>query len=179
LRENLGVKMVKLFRCNICGDPYIGDSAPSRCPFCGAYEKYIVPIERYSGNFDVDLNEIDKKNVKTALDVEISNTAFYFCAAEKTETEDKRKLFKALAKVEREHASIWKKILKLDKIDIPESSACSKSNVDNLKESHDREARAIAFYKKAHQEAENPRVKQLFKAVIEIEEDHLTFSEGV
>jgi rubrerythrin len=170
--------MVKLFRCNICGDPYIGDSAPSRCPFCGAYEKYMVPIEKYSGNFNVELNETDKKNVEYALEVEISNTAFYFCAAEKTETENKRKLFKALGKVEKEHASIWKKILKLDKIDIPESFACSESDGANLKESHDREARAIAFYKKAEKEAENARVKQLFRAIVEIEEDHLTFSEG-
>ena len=27
--------MVKLWRCSICGDPYIGGSPPDKCPFCG------------------------------------------------------------------------------------------------------------------------------------------------
>ena len=33
--------MAKLWRCEICGDPYVGDSAPDNCPFCGAKRKYI------------------------------------------------------------------------------------------------------------------------------------------
>jgi len=31
--------MVRLWRCEICGDPYIGDEAPANCPFCGAKKK--------------------------------------------------------------------------------------------------------------------------------------------
>lgn len=171
--------MVQLFRCKICGDPYIGESAPSRCPHCGAYQRYMVEANKYNETFDVELSETDRKNAETALKLEISNTEFYFCAAKKTETEGKRQLFKALAKVEAEHASIWRKILKLPKKALSESKACSTSDIDNLKESHDREARAIKFYKKAFEESDNKRVKQLFHAIIEIEQDHLTFSEGV
>ena len=33
--------MVKLWRCEICGDPYVGETAPDNCPFCGAHKKYI------------------------------------------------------------------------------------------------------------------------------------------
>ena len=33
--------MVKLWRCEICGDPYIGESPPTNCPFCGAKQKFI------------------------------------------------------------------------------------------------------------------------------------------
>ena len=67
--------MVKLWRCEICGDPYIGDEAPANCPFCGAKEKYIKEFADAGVNFDVELNEKDKANVEKALQVEVSNTA--------------------------------------------------------------------------------------------------------
>ncbi|MFH1239756.1 MAG: ferritin family protein [Candidatus Diapherotrites archaeon] len=168
--------MIKLFRCRICGDPYIGEHAPSRCPFCGAYEKFIVEAKDYNETFDVKLNETDKKNVETALGLEIDNTAFYLCAAEKTDDAEGKQLFKALAKVETEHAIIWRKILKLPKEQTEKSLKCAIANTDNLKESHTREERAINFYKKAAQESENKRVKTLFAAIVQIETDHLNLS---
>jgi len=169
--------MVKLFRCKICGDPYIGENRPSRCPFCGAYKNFLVEAKDYKETFDVELNETDRKNAEKALEVEISNAAFYFCAAEKTDEEEGKQLFKALGKVEAEHASIWRKILKLPKEDIGKSDKCSTSNIDNLKESHEREDKAIEFYKQAAAESENQRVKQIFAALVQVEMDHLEFSE--
>jgi len=127
-------------------------------------------------NFDVDLNETDKANVERALEVEMSNAAFYFCAAKKTNDAEGKLLFKALGKVEAEHASVWKKILKLDSV--PTSNdACHEGNKENLEDSHARETRAIEFYKQAAAESENERVKQIFEAFIEVEEDHLALSE--
>jgi rubrerythrin len=46
-----------------------------------------------------------------------------------------------------------------------------------LKESHAREETAIAFYKKAAEESDNARLKQIFTALVEIETDHLHLSE--
>lgn len=169
--------MIKLFRCKICGDPYIGETKPSRCPFCGAYENFIVEAKDFNETFDVELNEKDKANAEKALQVEVSNAQFYFCAAEKTDDEEGKQLFKALGKVEAEHASIWKKILKLDKVDIPKSDKCSTKNKDNLEESHERETKAIEFYKEAAKESENQRVKEIFAALIQVEIDHLQLSE--
>jgi rubrerythrin len=54
---------------------------------------------------------------------------------------------------------------------------CHRGNADNLKESHAREERAIAFYKKAAEESDNARLKQIFTALVEIETDHLHLSE--
>ena len=168
--------MVKLFRCEICGDPYIGDEAPSKCPFCGAYKNYIKEAKEAIVNFDVKLTEKDESNAKKALQVEVSNAAFYFCAAKKTDNEEGKLLFKALGKVEAEHASVWKKILKLS--DIPKSNdTCYTSNTKNLKDSHARETRAIEFYKRAALESENGRMKQIFSAFVEVETDHLRLSE--
>ena len=108
--------MVKLYRCEICGDPYIGGAPPAHCPFCGAGKKYIKEAKKAKVNFDVELNEKDRANAEYALKVEISNAAFYFCAAQKTDDAEGKQLFKALGKVEAEHASVWKKILKLKEI---------------------------------------------------------------
>ena len=168
--------MVKLWRCEICGDPYIGDEAPANCPFCGAKRKYIKEFKDAQVNFNVELNEKDKANAEKALQVEISNTTFYFCAAGKVKEIEGQKLFKALGKVEAEHASIWKKILKLTQI--PEGTdTCSIDYREDLEDSHARETRAIEFYRAAAQESENERVKQIFEALVEVETDHLQLSE--
>jgi len=175
--ENISI--VKVFVCKICGEAYIGEKAPSRCPFCGAYKKFFVESTDYddSGAWDVELNEKDKANVEKALEVEISNNIFYKCASNKTPELDGQKIFKILAKVEAEHASVWKKILKLDKIDFPKYDKCAAEYKPNLEESHAREDRAIKFYGQAAAEAKNPRVKEIFEAFVEVETDHLHLSE--
>ncbi len=99
--------MVKLWRCEICGDSYIGDELLANCPFCGAHRKYIKEAKKAEVRFDVELNEKDKANTEHALQVEVSNSAFYFCAAKKTDDEEGNLLFKALGKIEAEHATIW------------------------------------------------------------------------
>ena len=99
-----------------------------------------------------------------------------FCAANKVKEGGGQKLFKALGKVEAEHASVWKKILKLDSLPKGDDS-CSGDYKADLEDSHARETRAIEFYKKAAAESENERVKQIFEAFVEVEVDHLQLSE--
>jgi len=168
--------MVALWRCLICGDAYVGDEPPANCPFCGAHRKYITEAKKAVVNYDLQLNEVDKANAEHALEVEVSNASFYFCAAEKTDDAEGKLLFKALAKVEAEHASIWKKILKLSAI-LQKKEECMDANKENLQESNRRETRAIGFYRKAAAEATNPRIKQIFTALVEVETDHLQLSE--
>ena len=167
--------MAKLWICEICGEPYIGGSPPDNCPFCGAYLRYIKSFQEANLNFDVELTDVDRANVERALQVEVSNATFYFCAAKKTDDAEGKKLFKILGKVEKEHASVWKKILKLK--ELPEGDdTCHVANRENLEDSHARETRAIAFYKKAAEEADDPRVKEIFTAFVEVETDHLALS---
>ncbi|HOG09845.1 MAG TPA: ferritin family protein, partial [Smithella sp.] len=159
--------MVKLYRCIICGDAYIGASPPANCPFCGAHMEYIMEAKDAVVNFDVPLSAKDRANAEHALKVEISNATFYSCAAGKTDDPEGKVLFKALGKIEAEHASIWKKILKLASLP-PGNETCHTENVGNLKESHARETRAIEFYRKSAAEADHPRIRQLFEALVEI-----------
>jgi rubrerythrin len=167
--------MVKLWRCMICGDPYVGDEPPANCPFCGAHRKYITSAKTAKVDFDLQLNAKDVENAQYALKVEVSNSTFYFCAAQKTDDAEGKLLFKALGKIEAEHAAIWRKILKLDAV--PKGDGvCHVHNRENLEESHARETRAIGFYSKAAAEAENKRLKQIFESLVEIETDHLQLS---
>jgi rubrerythrin len=175
----INITIVNVYVCKICGEAYIGEEIPSRCPFCGAHQKYLVDAKDYDdkGDWDVELNETDKKNVEKALDVEVSNTIFYKCSSKKTPELEGQKLFKILSKVENEHASVWKKILKLDKVNFPSYDKCAAKYKPNLEESHQREERAIKFYGQAAKEAKNSRVKEIFQAFIEVETDHLHLSE--
>ena len=110
---------VKVFRCRICGDPYIGSEAPTQCPFCGANKKYFVGAQDWSPDeFNVTLSEISKKNLESALQLELDNAAFYDCAkdiADKAGDNYSLAKFKALMKVEREHASAISKFLKISR----------------------------------------------------------------
>lgn len=122
------------------------------------------------------MNEKEKANAGKALELEISNSEFYFCAAEKTDDEEDKPLFMALGGVEAEHVSIWRKILKLDKINLGKGQ-CSESNITNLEESHNREEMAIKFYREAVKESENAFVRKIFGALVQVENDHLKLAE--
>lgn len=170
--------MVKVFRCQICGEGYVGDTVPTHCPFCGAHVKYIVLANTWKWP-EVEITDVSRKNLNEALGLEISNSEFYFCAARKADSEADQTMFKRLAKIEREHADTIAKLLKIDGLDISKKKEiCNDANVDNLRESNERETNAIAHYTQFLSEATEERVKEVFSAIIEIEKDHLSLTEG-
>lgn len=167
---------VKVFRCRICGDPYIGVYAPTRCPFCGAPRQYFVEAKDWNPDeFNVKLSDISKGNLQAALKLELDNAAFYDCAknaADKTDDYYSFAKFKALMKVEREHASAISKFLKISQPEL-EKKACNANSKVNTKEGWERENRAIKAYAKFRDEAKESRLKEFFGALVEIETDHL------
>ena len=167
---------LKVYRCRICGDPYIGLEAPTQCPFCGAPQRFFVEARDWNPDeFNVTLSEISKKNLKAALKLELDNTAFYDCAknaADKAGDHYSLAKFKALMKVEREHASAISKFLKISRPEL-EKQACNADSKANSKEGWQREDRAIKAYAKFKDEATEPRLKEFFGALVEIETDHL------
>ncbi|MDH7506602.1 MAG: ferritin family protein [Candidatus Thermoplasmatota archaeon] len=170
------MEKVRVFRCRICGDPYIGVEAPTRCPFCGAPKRFFVNAEDWDDNeFNVKLGNISKKNLESALKLELGNAAFYDCAknsADKVGDFYNFAKFKALMKVEREHASAISKFLKITAPEL-EKLTCSTDGMKNTQEGFEREDSAIKSYSKFRNEAEEPRIKEFFAALVEIETDHL------
>ena len=167
---------IKVFRCRICGDSYIGSEAPVQCPFCGAAQKFFVEAQDWNPDeFNVKLSDLSKKNLEAALHLELDNAAFYDCAknsAQKAGDEYGLAKFKALMKVEREHASAISKFLKISRPEL-EKKTCEASTKANSKEGWGREDRAIKAYAKFRDEATEPRLKEFFGALVEIETDHL------
>lgn len=172
------MKDYKLYKCQICGDPYLGDEPPINCPYCGAQKPYFVDGRDYVSPFTQEHNFTSEEmtNFQAALDIEIGNASFYKKAAEVSSEDYYKWLFKALMKVESEHASIFSKHLKITKPELQDIAA-STDGEENIQESHRREAIAIAAYRKFAEEATTPRAKQVFSALVEIEEDHLSLDD--
>ena len=168
--------MIIVYRCRICGDPYIGENPPTQCPFCGANKSYFVEAKDWNPDeFNIELSDTTLKNLQAALDLELDNASFYDCAknqAEKSNDYYSMAKFKALMKVEREHASAISKFLKIKRPELKKES-CNLEAKDNTKEGWERENRAIKAYSKFKEEAVEPRLKEFFSALVEIEKDHL------
>lgn len=168
--------MVKVFRCRICGDPYIGLEAPTRCPFCGASQRFFVDAHNWNiDEFSIKLSDITRKNLEAALKLELGNAAFYECAKNAAEKENDHysfAKFKTLMKVENEHAAAISKFLKISKPDLEKQACATKAKV-NTQEGFERENKAIKSYAKFRDESVEPRLKEFFAALVEIETDHL------
>lgn len=147
-----------------------------QCPFCGAAQRFFVEANDWNPNeFNVKLSEISKKDLEAALQLELDNAAFYDCAknaAQNAGDEYSIAKFKALMKVEREHASAISKFLKISRPEL-EKQACNANSQANSKEGWEREDRAIKAYAKFRDEAVEPRLKEFFGVLVEIETDHL------
>lgn len=171
---------VRVWRCRICGDPYIGAVPPSHCPFCGAHAEYIILASDWDNPTVKNLNDQDRGNLEKALEIENSNTAFYRCSSAKADEAGDFEgfaTFKALSKVENEHASTIRKMLGLAKADSEPTEECHDAYIDNVKESLERETRAIGFYAASAAVAADDRVKEVFTALSIIERDHLQLDE--
>jgi len=169
---------MNVYRCRICGDPYLGQERPTHCPFCGAHAEHIVLAADYQPVPVGDLSKKSRENLERALELEVSNSTFYRGAAQVADNEEGQAMFSALAKIEAEHASVLCKILGIPKPEeLFEPGECSPSHKENLAESHKREGRAVQLYTRFLEETTEARVKQVLSAFIEIESDHLGLSD--
>ena len=167
---------MKFYRCQICGDPFMGDEMPTHCPFCGAHQNYIASAADWvDENANIgEISDVSRKNVQEALQLEVNNKAFYLDASGKADTLELQGIFKNLSKIEGEHASTFKKILKVEPpAPEPEKENASDSDHENLMAAKAREESASAFYAQAALDASEERINKVFKAITEIESDHI------
>ena len=165
---------MKTFICEICGDAYLGMEAPSKCPFCGADHYYIKQGNEANPVFlrEGEISEISKKNLLETLDLEMKASAIYLCMAGKASSYEVEKMYKRLAKVELEHATIATKFLK---IAMPEilTEQCSDEDLENFKKTIKLEEHATGLYSKFAKESEEQNIKIFFTALNQAEQDHI------
>jgi rubrerythrin len=163
---------MKIFVCRICHEVYIGPGIPPTCPYCGVNQKYFALPQVWEDQNNVELSEVSRKNLETALLLELSNANFYLFASLNLENKILSKMFKGLHKVEKEHATIFQKLLKNDSLGA-DSESFPSEEVACLYESSAREEKAVAFYAKALSEAKEDRIKEVFEAIMNTEKDHI------
>ena len=167
---------MKFYRCQICGDPFMGDQMPTHCPFCGAHQDYMVAAADWTDENAAmgEISDTSRKNLGQALQLEVNNKAFYADASAVTDSIELQGIFKNLTKIEGEHASTIKKMLQVEPpAPEPGRDRASDRDHENLMEARGREEKASAFYGQAASEATEERVIKVFKALSEIESDHI------
>ena len=171
---------MRMLRCRICGDTYLGTEAPSRCPFCGAGRGYFVEAGGFSdAENHMQLTEVERDHVRTAVGIERSNARYYQAAAALAGDEDLSSAFKRLAKIEAEHCVIFSKLLgEPQPDDLNGSEGSPRDWCAAIEESRSRETRAQAFYDEVVAAATNERVREVFEAIRDVERDHLAVDEA-
>ena len=166
---------MKTFICQICGDAYIGEERPKNCSFCGARECFIKEgkdanpiVNQYEA-----IGEVSKKNLQATYDLEVKASAIYLCMADKAHSYEIKAMYKRLAKVELEHATIVTKLFRTTAPTIG-MEACSVDDVENFQKTIELETHATDLYKKFMQEATEKNIRILFTALSQAEEDHIT-----
>ncbi len=165
---------LNIYRCKLCGEAILSTDKPSTCPFCGAHDDYVVEAKDWKDENNVkNLSEVSKSNLEEALNLETENARFYRCSSSYSQDSEIQAIFKILSKVEAEHGSAISKILKRPKEDARAQNICFRLDMENVKNSIKREEKAKEFYRSAFNQAIEPRVKEVFFGLIEIENDHI------
>ncbi|MEJ6949945.1 rubredoxin-like domain-containing protein [Natronospora cellulosivora (SeqCode)] len=166
---------MKPWRCQICGETYLGKEAPDRCPYCGAAGKNKVSPAEYIDFGVVEMSEKSRKDLEYALELEMNNTAFYKKCAANAENQINMAIFKRLAKHEGEHAELIADMLDIEEGDLPEVEI-PENDKERFELAHEHEQKAINFYLEVARTAPETRVRDVFAALSDVELEHLNMS---
>ncbi len=164
--------MLHPFRCEICGETYVGSYAPERCPFCGVIGKNVLPAAEWMDYRKIDMSKQSYADCQKALELEMANYAYYKCATAKAQTQITQTIFKRFMKQELEHAEVFAKAMGIDLPDEPKVT-CADDDFTNMEESNKHEQEAIKFYIEAARRAPEPRIQNIFRTFAEVENEHL------
>ncbi|UMZ74775.1 ferritin family protein [Natranaerofaba carboxydovora] len=163
------------FRCQICGETYLGEERPDRCPYCGVAGKHLINGAEWINHGQVDMSEQSYNYCQDAIKLELSNAAFYLCCSKSAENQFTEAIFKRLQKQEAEHAELICEMIGIEQPELPVEN-CAPSDAENFKEAHSREKRAMNYYLEIVNNSPEPRIKEVFKALAEVESEHLQAS---
>lgn len=170
---------LKIYRCRICGEVYLGYEAPQNCPFCGAHHEFLEAPEKYPADInEVQLTDSERADLESSIELETSNCRFYLGMAERKDNHTLSATYKRLAKVEAEHCELFCELLKVDEpADLMTPSETTGSWESDIEESLRRENRASQLYATFAERATNERLKEVWSAISAVESDHITLDE--
>jgi rubrerythrin len=145
------------------------------CPFCGAHTEFMIdPVAYPAGINDVPLTEVERADLDTAIELELSNSRFYLAMSQRDDNPSLASAYKRLAAVEAEHCSLFCKIAGLPKpADLREAGDELGSWNADIDESARRERRASDLYAEFAARATNARLLEVWSAVSAVEADHI------
>lgn len=167
---------MKPFRCQICGETYLGSEPSDRCPYCGADGENLKTAANYLDYGLVEMCEQSRKDCLEALRLEINNVKFYEKCTEAAENQISMAIFKRLGKHESEHAELLEDMLGEELDEEITVEQIPDNDYDRFTEAHDHEKKAIDFYLKVARRAPERRVKDVFRALSDIESEHFTMA---
>jgi len=164
-----------MYRCRICGETYLGSEPPAMCPFCGAHVEFFVDPADYPADVnDIELTEVERADLDTAIELELANTRFYLAMAARGDNATLSSAYKRLATIEAEHCLLFCKLAKVPKpADLREIGDELGSWEADIAESLRRETRASALYAEFAARATSPRLLEVWRAVSAVEADHI------
>ncbi len=166
---------MRIYRCRICGETYLGSEPPSHCPFCGAHADLIVLTEEYPEDVNaVQVTEVERADLEASIELETSNTRFYLAMSARKDNPTLASAYKRLARIEAEHCSVFSKLAGAPKpSELTEPSEEMGSWEADIDESLRRETKASALYAEFAGRATTPRLQEVWAAVSDIESDHI------
>ncbi len=170
---------LKMYRCRICGETFLGYEPPTNCPFCGAHVEFLNPSDEYPSDInEIEPTETERAALEASIELERANTRFYLGMADRHDNDLLRSAYKRLAKIEAEHCSLFCKLAGIRKpADLMEPGPTTGEWLTDIEESLVRENRAKALYAEYAGRATTPRLGEVWSAVSDVESDHITLDE--
>jgi rubrerythrin len=167
---------MKMYRCRICGETYLGSEAPSQCPFCGAHKEHLIDTVDFPTDInDIQPTEVEIADLEASIELETANTRFYLAMGTHKENAPLSSAYKRLAKIEAEHCELFCNLANRaepDDLMTPVEQTTGSWKTD-IEESLAREQRASRLYAEFAARATNPRLKEVWEAVSAVEADHI------
>lgn len=166
---------MKVYRCAICGEVYLGTQPPSRCPFCGVDQEHLVDTREYDVTTnDIEVTDQERADIEKAIALEVHDSRWYITMSKRDKDSALGSAFKRLSKVEQEHCELFCKLIKV------EDPSNLTDEIDGVEEwcadiaaAIEAEGGAAKYYREVSERATNERVREVFAAIADVELDHV------
>lgn len=166
---------MKIFKCRICKQPYLGKEMPPNCAHCGAFSKYFQEANKIIEE-DFSLDEETQNYLKNIYEEKLRNRLFYKEASKSMENEALRSIFEVFKNIEGAHIQILERLGIQENL-LEKAPKLYEFEEDNLTESFQRKKNLLDYQQRILKRLFEPFLVELLNSFIEIEESHLKILE--